>query len=195
MNQLLFVKKSATYLSIFLFLISCNKEDKELVISENCKAIDSPYIDTNDENTWQLMSNGNRIAYFPVKAEAELALEIIEASDAKKHCQCGNGLYTDRYGNETFKSESLILYYHLENDSTGIKWENLEDISGQDCFTVDPVKLGRSLNVITEQNKSLFTFATKKECKNALNILKHYNFNRICYIGNPNPSFMYLTRD
>lgn len=193
MNLTKFNVFSAPFILIPMVIISCNKTDPE--IQENCIELIDPSIEKTDDNTWYLEANGKKVVYFPIKAEALEVMEIIEQGGLKKHCECGNGIFIDRYGNETFSDESRMMYYQLKSGDVGLDKASISDIGGQDCVDFDPGTLKVSGKYLTHSGGTLFTFKSKKETKKALSILEKYGFNQVCYIGQPGPSYVYLTKD
>ena len=180
-------------LIILSAIVACNKSDTE--IEENCIDLIDPSVEKTDDNTWYLESGGEKLIYFPIKAEALQVLEIIEEGGLQKHCHCGYGIYTDRYGNETFSDESRMMYYQLKSGNVGLDKASISGIGGQDCIDFDPETLKVSGKYLSYSGGTLFTFKSKKETKKALAIIEKYGFNQVCFIGNPGPSYVYLTRD
>ncbi len=67
----------------------------------------------------------------------------------------------------------------------------------EDCIGFNPKRIAlRFINnrwKIVDGNHWIFDFGNKKqEARKALEIIKHYRMNQVCFVGRPHPSFQYL---
>jgi hypothetical protein len=112
--------------------------------------------------------------------EARQALRIIKHYRMNKQCFVGR--------------PDPSMEYYLVNDRapTGA-------LSGEDCISFNPANIAVS-NIggrwkIVDGSHWIMDFGAKAdEARAAFRIIKNYGFNRICFVGRPNPSMTYFRR-
>lgn len=72
-------------------------------------------------------------------------------------------------------------------------------LSGEDCVSFNPQRaeiqpFGSSVRLI-DGNHALMLFEDSQEAAEALEVIRHYGFNRSCFVGRPGPSLHYFLVD
>lgn len=121
-----------------------------------------------------LLDFGNRLG------EAKRALDIIKSYRLDSHCFVGRP-------NPPFE-------YWLASGAAPSG-----DIGGEDCISFNPntieVKYLAGRWKIVDGNVWLFDFDQNQgQALRALQIIRHYGFAQVCYVGRPNPDFTYLKK-
>jgi hypothetical protein len=191
-------------LVLIVSLFSCNKttyKQASLLVEDNCSLIEPLSINLNSDSVWELKNNEAHLYYFPNKEEARNTLNILEHYQTTQLCQCGEGYYTDNQGEEN--PSNNMMQYQLTEDYTGIGNNELNSYenSVEDCLPFNPEKLvaRKSLDgnwyLIERPGHSMFGFGKDEDaCKDALSVIKKYEFNQSCFLGRANASFNYLKR-
>ncbi len=113
--------------------------------------------------------------------------------------------------NEAIRALQVIKHYHLDQSCyvgrpgpsfTYMKRGNhapLGATPGEDCVGFNTantqVKRINGRWKIVDGNHMMFDFAGKEgEARKSLAVIKHYGFNKSCFVGRPDPSFSYLRR-
>lgn len=69
--------------------------------------------------------------------------------------------------------------------------------NNEDCIAFNPanltVKQNGAIWQVIEGSKAMFSAPNKAEADRIVQLCKHLGFNRSCYVGRPDPSFMYST--
>jgi len=112
------------------------------------------------------------------EAEARKALEIIKHYGMNSQCFVGR--------------PDPSMEYYLVNGQTPTGY-----FSGEDCISFNQatieVKQVNNRWKIVDGYHSILDFETKEdEARTAFNIIKKYEFNRICFVGRPDPSMTYF---
>jgi hypothetical protein len=73
------------------------------------------------------------------------------------------------------------------------------DIGGEDCLSFNPntieVKYISSRWKIVDGNQWMFDFnQNQTNAQKAFDVIKHYGFTKVCYVGRPDPKFIYLKK-
>lgn len=199
-----FFMKIVNALFILIICISCSKttyRQASLLVEDNCLLIGDLSINLNSDSIWELTNNEEIIYYFPNKQEANVTLNIMLHYQTTQLCQCGEGYYTDNKGKEN--PFNNMMQYQLTEDYTGLGNNEINSYENsiEDCLPFDPKKLVARKNLdgnwylIERPGHSMFGFGKDEEsCKNALSVIKKYEFNQSCFIGRANASFNYLKR-
>ncbi len=122
---------------------------------------------------WMFDFNNNRV-------EARKSLAVIKHYGLNKSCFVGRP-------NPAFQ-------YLLKDNSLPVGPTN-----GEDCVTFNPATITVSLIQnrwkIVDGNHWVFDFNTNQaEAKQSFEIIQKYQATHSCYVGRPNPSFVYLRR-
>ena len=133
------------------------------------------------QNRWKLVEGRHWIFDFDSKPnEAVRAAEIIRHYGLNRVCYVG-------------RPEPSMTYLLLNNNSP------VGSFRGEDCIPFDPDKITvKNINgkwKIAQGSMWLMDFGPmEKEARTALSIIKHYRFTQQCFVGRPNPSFVYWRR-
>jgi hypothetical protein len=133
----------------------------------------------NANGNWKLAEGSQWLFDFgQSQAEAKQALGIIRQYQMDAVCYVG-------------RPQPSLTYLLTKGQSPIGKRVN------EDCVTFDPKKLqARQIHgswKIVENNHWLFDFGSKvQEAKQALGVIRKYQFRYSCYVGRPDPSFTYL---
>jgi hypothetical protein len=128
---------------------------------------------------WKIVVESMRLMDFDNnEAEARKALEIIKHYGMNSQCFVG-------------RPDSSMEYY-LVNGQTPTGY-----FSGEDCISFNQatieVKQVNNRWKIVDGYHYILDFETKEdEARTAFNIIKKYEFNRICFVGRPDPSMTYF---
>ena len=98
-----------------------------------------------------------------------------------------------------FQVDSRLLQHEIKkSDYLQLILNNLDStrntVSLYNYFGAITIKKVDNYYIITDGSSSMFSFDKIDEAKKSLNIIKKYQFNQVCYIGRPDPSFIYLKR-
>ncbi len=165
------------------FTVECRGGEKPGdSIREDCVSLDPSRIEVkNISGRWKIVDGNRWIFDFADKrSEAEQTLRIIKYFGMNQSCFIGR----------PHPSFSYLLV-----SGQAPKGELL----GEDCVSFNPYKLevvkssGRWK--ISDGSRFLFDFGNKEEeARQALMIIRNYGFKKACYVGRPEPSFMYLKK-
>lgn len=94
--------------------------------------------------------------------------------------------YFSIYGRTT---SSFKLYIYVDNTDCG----------EEDCLPFNPNNLTIVFNgsgyTVADGSHWIFAAPTYAEAQRIAQVVKHYQLNQTCYVGRPDPSFTYLTRN
>ena len=187
--------------SLFFGCKKTTYKKASLLVEDNCTTIGVLTIEKGSNDVWELKNNEEHLYYYPNNEEAVNTKVVLDHYQASQVCICGDGSYTDSEGEEIARSN--IMQYQLTEDYTGIGNNEMNSYSNpnEDCLPFNPKKLvaRKSLDgdwyLIERPGHSMFSFGKNEEaCKDALSVIKKYEFNQSCFIGRANASFSYLKR-
>ncbi len=147
---------------------------------EDCITFDPALATVEQINgTWRITAGNSILLSFGSKEqEARRALEIIKAYGMTQQCFVG-------------RPNPSMEYYLVDGESpTG-------SIEGEDCLPFDPDKLEvKQINgrwKIVEGASILLDFGENEaEARQSLEIILTHEFNRMCFVGRPDPSMTYF---
>jgi hypothetical protein len=67
----------------------------------------------------------------------------------------------------------------------------LEDCTSVDPGTVEVRESGDRWSLVESESHQLLDFAEKSAAEEAVGVIKHYGFTKFCFLGRPEPSFVY----
>jgi hypothetical protein len=133
------------------------------------------------DGSWKIVDGSHWLFDFGSKqSEARQALRIIKHYGMNQSCFVGRP-------NPSF--EYMLVSGNAPSGS----------LSGEDCVSFNPNTISvRRIDgswKIVDGSHWLFDFGSKQsEARQAFTIIKHYGFNRSCFVGRPHASFKYLRR-
>lgn len=155
---------------------SCNN------LAEDCISMSTPQLEVKRiNNRWKVVA-GN-IWYYDTdqsKAEADMILKILKQYQPNKLCFVGR--------------PGAPLHYITKNGASPVG-----PVAGEDCISFNLAnlsvkKVGANWTVV-DGNSLLFAFGSKElEARKALCVIKKYGFTKVCYVGRPDPSMIYLRK-
>lgn len=112
--------------------------------------------------------------------------------------------------NEAKRSAQIVKHYHF-NEQCFIKRPNPSmtywlvnhhsasgAMAGEDCVSFNPNNIQAShaggIWRVVDGSHAMFAFPNKAQTVFAVKVIKHYGFNRSCFVGRPGPSMGYLRR-
>lgn len=150
------------------------------VVTEDCISFDQKRVRViNVSGNWKLAEDSQWLFDFgQSQAEAKQALGIIRQYQMDSVCYVG-------------RPQPSLTYLLSKGQSPIGKRVD------EDCVTFDPGKLQtRQIHgswKIVENNHWLFDFGSSvQEAKQALGVIRKYQFRYSCFVGRPDPSFSYL---
>ncbi len=133
------------------------------------------------QGRWKVLNSGSWMMDFGNnKAAAEKAVQIIKQYNLNKQCFVG-------------RPNAPFQYYTVNGNAPQ------GTIAGEDCISFNPagitaVKIQGSWKVV-HGNIWMMDFGQKEaEAKIAVEIIKHYGFNKQCFVGRPNPGMQYYRK-
>lgn len=130
-------------------------------------------------NNWLIVDGSHSMFSFGNnQAEARQALGIIKNYGMNRSCFVGRPQPSFQY---------MLVSGRAPSGS----------MAGEDCLSFNPatttVALLNNDWKIVDGNHAMFSFGSKQaEARQALAIIKKYNFNSSCFVGRPGPSFTYM---
>ena len=157
-----------------------NNGGQDISLQEDC--IKFNYRNLRAENIrdrWKIVEGNHWLMDFGSnESEARQALQVIQ------HYQMDRSCFVGRPG------PSMTYFLSHGKAPQG-------SMRGEDCTSFNPLNLEvKSINghwKIVEGNHWLMDFGNKAdEARTSLQIIKKYSFNRLCFVGRPNPSMTYF---
>ncbi|MCW8172160.1 hypothetical protein D8S78_04060 [Natrialba swarupiae] len=152
--------------------------------SEDCIGVDpsNVQIDEISGNRWRVSSGRAGLLVFDEKENAENATEIIEHYGFTSICFVG-------------RPDPSMTYWLTDGDAPSAPGSV---DGGEDCINVDPSNIqidevsGNRWR-ISSGRAGLLVFDEKENAENAAEVIEHYGFTSICFVGRPDPSMTYWT--
>ena len=133
-----------------------------------------------DGGRWLLRAGRSRLATFDTREQATLAATVMRRYGTTERC---------------FVGRPDPSFQYLLADGAAPQGA----IDGEDCLPFDPARAAVSQEQgrwkIVDGRSWVFDFdQNEQEARDALTIIRHYGFDRTCYVGRPNPGLAYMRR-
>lgn len=149
-------------------------------LSEDCIAFDADRAEVRRYSaSWKLVFGTLWLKDFgDNEQEARRALQIIQHYGMNKQCFVG-------------RPDPSLEYYLAADDAP------VGPLPGEDCTSFDPdrisVVIANGRYTIIEGDNWLLDFGrSKSEALKALKLIRTYQFTHLCFVGRPDPSFIYF---
>jgi hypothetical protein len=131
-------------------------------------------------NTWKLVDGNHWILDFDDKADqAKHAEQIVKYYNLSRYC--------------FVRRPKPSFIYWLVGDQSAVG-----SMPNEDCVSFNPgtTKTGLydGLWKVVDGNHAMFALPNQSDAERAVAIIKHYGFNRSCFVGRPGPTMSYLRR-
>ncbi|GAB3039486.1 hypothetical protein GCM10025298_30780 [Natronobiforma cellulositropha] len=159
-------------------------DEATLSFSEDCIGVDPSNlaIDELSGNRWRISSGNVGLLVFDEKEHAEAGKEIIEHYGFTSICFVR-------------RPDPSMTYWLVDGDAPTASGT---PAGGEDCIGVDPSDL--AIDEISGDrwrirsgNTGLIVFDEKENAERAKEVIEHYGFTSICFVGRPNPPMTYWT--
>lgn len=163
--------------------VSNNGSVLSIDATEDCVGLNHNTAQVRYLNGRYKIVDGSRLLFdFPNRVEADKALSILKAYKIKHSCFVG-------------RPGPSMQYVLTEREIAPIG--NL--VASEDCVTFEneaaQVRLIGGRYKIVERNKWLLDFgSSRSEAEKSLRLIKKHKFNSQCFVGRPDPSFVYWKR-
>lgn len=168
-----------------LKLMTPKLDNSGLSFKENCVCMNAKKVQkVNIDGRWKIVEGDHWLVDFGDKADAASdAVEAIKYYGFSQMCSFGKG---GPSGN--------MQYFLVDGDAP-----NVVPISGEDAIPFDyslvKAEQIRGTWKVTEGDHWMFDFGTNEEsAKQAAEVLQHYQFKRVCYVGRPGSPMQYFVK-
>jgi hypothetical protein len=151
-------------------------------ITEDCIAFDPNKVEAKKINgRWKVVQGSMWMLDFGSnQAQAQRAVQVIKHYKMNRQCFVG-------------RPNAPMQYYTVNGAAPQ------GAMAGEDAIPFNPANIqAKKINgrwKVVDGSHWLLDFATKEaEAKTAVTIIKHYGFNRICFVGRPNAPMMYFRK-
>lgn len=153
---------------------------KKTSLKEDCLSFAPNRLEVRrDNNKWLLTDGRSRMMLFDNRSEAIQALNVIKYYGMNKHCFVG-------------RPGPSMEYWLVGNRAPSGAMPN------EDCIAFNPanlrIKQEGSQWLMTDGRSRMRMFPNRQETKQALAVIRKYDFNQTCYIGRPDPSMTYFRK-
>ncbi len=153
-----------------------------LPLNEDCIGFNPANTQVQNVNgSWKIVDGSHWMFDFgPKEQEARTALRVIKTYNANQSCFVG-------------RPHASFTYLKVGNQAPA------GQMPGEDCIGFNPANTqAQNINgswKIVDGSHWMFDFGNKEdEARQSLRIIKHYGFNKSCFVGRPDPSFTYLRK-
>lgn len=149
-------------------------------MDEDCLGIDLDGLAVQDDgNDWLLTDGTSRMMLFEDHEEAEQAKAIIEHYGMTRRCFVG-------------RPDPSMEYFLVDGEAPE------GSMADEDCVSFDPdaleIRPEGEQWVLADGDHWLETFPSADEAAEARQIIRRYEFDRLCFVGRPDSSMEYWRR-
>jgi class 3 adenylate cyclase len=131
-------------------------------------------------DTWKLVDGNNWILDFNDKSDqARRAEQIVKFYGLNRYCFIG-------------RPKSSFNYWLVGDQSP------IGSMPNEDCLEFNPNTTTSGsydgLWKVVDGNRAMFATANQLDAERAIKIIRHYGFNRSCFVGRPGPTMSYLRK-